>query len=57
VPGRVPIPRANNLAAYRAGPEAIGSLIQYLQDMHESALLALQAEYDAKFDALWQQVK
>jgi transposase len=57
VPGREPIPREKILAAYRAGPEAIVSLIQYLQDIHEGEIRTLQAEYDAKLAALSQQVK
>jgi len=57
LPGHEPIPREKILAAYRAGPEAIASLIQYLQDLHEGALRGLQAEYDAKLDALSKQVK
>jgi transposase len=53
VPGRAPIPREKILAAYRAGPEAIVSLIQYLQDMYEGELRALQTQVET----LSQQVK
>ena len=51
--GREPIPREKILAAYRAGPDAIVSLIQYLQDLYEGDLRALRADYDV----LAQQVK
>jgi transposase len=51
--GRVPIPREKILAAYRAGPEAIVSLIQYLQDLHEAELRELRA----MIEALSQEVK
>ena len=51
--GRAPIPREKILAAYRAGPEAIVSLIQYLQDLHEAEL----GELRAMIDTLSQQVK
>jgi transposase len=44
VSGPGPIPREKILAAYRAGPDAIVSLIQYLQDMYEGQLRGLQAE-------------
>lgn len=54
---RVPIPREKILAAYRAGPEAIISLIQYLQEMYEVELRALRAEYEAKLSDVAQQVK
>ena len=37
------IPREKILAAYRAGPDAIVSLIQYLQDMYEVQLRDVQA--------------
>jgi transposase len=57
VSGHAPIPREKILTAYRAGPEAIVSLIQYLQDMYEGTLQALQAGYEAKLAALAQQVK
>jgi len=57
ISGAARIPREKILAAYRAGPEAIVSLIQYLQEMHEAELRALRAEYDAKLAALSQQVK
>lgn len=55
--GRAPIAREKILAAYRAGPEAIVSLIQYLQDMYEGQLRALRAEYEAKLSDLAEQVK
>ena len=48
-----PIPREKILAAYRAGPDAIVSLIQYLQDMYEVQLRGLQA----RVDELTEQVK
>ena len=51
--GRAPIPREKILAAYRAGPEAIVSLIQYLQDLHEAELRELRV----MIDTLSQQVK
>jgi transposase len=54
---REPIPREKILEAYRAGPEAIVSLIQYLQDMYEGQLRALQAEYEARHADLAEQVK
>jgi len=50
---RAPIPREKILAAYRAGPEAIVSLIQYLQDLHGAELRELRA----MIDMLSQQVK
>ena len=50
---RAPIPREKVLAAYRAGPEAIVSLIQYLQDLHEAELRELRA----MIETLSQQVK
>jgi transposase len=53
VSGHAPIPREKILTAYRAGPEAIVSLIQYLQDMYEAELRALQE----KVETLSQQVK
>jgi transposase len=53
VSGPGPIPREKILAAYRAGPEAIVSLIQYLQDMYEVQLRGLQA----RVEELTQQVK
>jgi transposase len=51
--GHVPIPREKILAAYRAGPEAIVSLIQYLQDLYEAELRELRA----MIETLSQQVK
>jgi hypothetical protein len=39
------ITREKILTAYRAGPEAIASLIEYLQDMYESELRGLRADY------------
>ncbi len=53
VSGGTRIPREKILAAYRAGPEAIVSLIQYLQDVYEGELRALRAEVAA----LTEQVK
>jgi transposase len=53
VSGLGPIPREKILAAYRAGPDAIVSLIQYLQDMYEVQLRGLQA----RVDELTEQVK
>jgi hypothetical protein len=41
------IPREKILALYRAGLEAIVSLIQYLQDTYEGELRALQTQLDA----------
>lgn len=41
-PTRPPILRENILAAYTAGPEAVVSLIQYLQDIHEAELRLLR---------------
>ncbi len=52
--GGRPIPREKILAAYRAGPEAIVSLIQYLQDMYEGELHALQAQVEAHAQQLRQ---
>jgi transposase len=46
-------PREKVLAAYRAGPEAIVSLIQYLQDLHEAELRELRG----KIETLSQEVK
>jgi transposase len=46
VPGHTPIPREKILAAYQAGPEAIVSLIQYLQDIYEGELQALQRQVE-----------
>ena len=57
VSGLAPIPREKILAAYQAGPDAIVSLIQYLQDMYEGKLRALQMEYEAKLAELTEQVK
>ena len=51
--GRAPIPREKILAASRAGPEAIVSLIQYLQDLHEAEL----REVRVMIDTLSRQVK
>ncbi len=51
--GREPIPREKILTAYRGGPEAIVSLIQYLQDLYEGDPRALRADYTV----LAQQVK
>jgi transposase len=53
VPGHTPIPREKILAAYQAGPEAIVSLIQYLQDMYEDGLRVMQEQVET----LSQQVK
>jgi transposase len=53
LPGHSPIPREKILAAYRAGPDAIISLFQYLHEVYEQDLLALRAEVAA----LSQQVK
>lgn len=53
VPRHGRIPHEKILAAYRAGPEAIVALIQYLQDMYEGELQGLRAE----IAALSQQVK
>lgn len=47
VSGEARIPREKILAAYRAGPDAIVSLIQYLQDTYEGELRALRAEVAA----------
>jgi transposase len=55
--GGARIPREKILAAYRAGPEAIVSLIQYLQDMYEGELRALRAEHEAKLADLAEQIK
>lgn len=52
-PGGGAIPREKILAAYRAGPEAIVSLIQYLQDLHQAELRELRA----MIEVLSQQVK
>jgi transposase len=52
-----PIPREKILAAYRAGPDAIVSLIQYLQDMYEVQLRGLQRIYEAKLAELTEQIK
>ena len=57
VSGLGPIPREKILAAYRAGPDAIVSLIQYLQDMYEVQLRGLQAEYDTRLAELIEQLK
>jgi transposase len=47
------MPREKILAAYRGGPEAIVSLIQYLQDLQEAELRELRA----MIETLSQQVK
>ena len=47
VSGGARIPREKILAAYRAGPDAIVSLIQYLQETYEGELRALRAEVAA----------
>jgi hypothetical protein len=52
--GYTSIPREKILAAYRAGPEAIVSLIQYLQDTYEGELRALQTQLDAHAQQLKQ---
>jgi transposase len=44
LPGHSPIPREKILAAYRAGPDAIISLIHYLQEVYEQELRALRVE-------------
>ena len=51
--GSKQIPREKILAAYRAGPDAILSLIQYLQDLHEAELRELRM----MIETLSQQVK
>ena len=54
VSGPGPIPREKILAAYRAGPDAIVSLIQYLQEMYEVQLRGLQARVDELTEQLKQ---
>ena len=52
--GYTAIPCEKILTAYRAGPEAIVSLIQYLQDTYEGELRALQTQLDAHAQQLKQ---
>jgi len=46
------ITREKILAAYRAGPEALASMIEYIQEMYESELRALRADYEVLAEEL-----
>jgi hypothetical protein len=46
------ITREKIFAAYRAGPDAIASMIEYLQDMYEGELRSLRTDYEVLAEEL-----